>query len=122
MLPDPDYCPAGRPEPGIGISVPPPIAGDLLRPVPPIDVMGALAMFRAPVPEAAIHEDSNPGSTEHDVGTAPSPRNDGHIDPVAATSPVELTPERQFGDGVSAPLQLHPAPDTRRRRSGITHR
>lgn len=103
MLPDAYDMPAGRSEASIGKPIPVNVALQLRSPVPLV-VCRLPSMIRADMPEAAIHEDCDLRSREHQVGADAAC---GEIQAVVLTestsAPVEKRAEGHLGLGVGAP-------------------
>ena len=65
------------------------------------------AVFRAPMPEAAVDEDSHLLSTKHDVGTAIQARHRPHVLSEPKASAMEYRPDCLFWLGVGPPVSPH---------------
>src|SRR5262245_36021597 len=99
MLPDADWLPTMRAELFVSVGVTRPVALDL--PAPPVRVRPRFAaVIRAPVPEAAVHEDRDAGRPEHKVRPAPYLGYRPSIQHVAETERVDGRPDRQFAGRV----------------------
>jgi hypothetical protein len=70
VFPHPHDLPASIGQPSVGVAIALPVACDLRRPVPPIDVMDPAAVYLAAMPEAAIDEDSDASPRERNVDLA----------------------------------------------------
>ena len=75
MLPDPYDVPSFAPEPFVRIPITPLIVGELFRPESGVRLRPG-RMFRAPVPEAPVHEDGDAFRPEYDVRSPPHAGND----------------------------------------------
>src|SRR5205807_1572554 len=110
VRPHADRKPAGFCEACIRILVSPPIALDLFA--PPLGVGSRpCSMLRAPVPEAAVDEDSDSCRSEDDVGTPPQTRHGASLDAKAKPEAVQRRPEGDFSWCVALSRCLHPATD-----------
>ena len=110
MLPVPDHSPPRCREHLGRLLVTLPVASDLRRP----EIRSSLRngeVLRAAVPEASIDEHGNPLTRERNVHRPATGSRDLEIHAVAVPSRMQRVSKRQFGQCVSAPLGLHPAPD-----------
>ena len=115
VLPDPKYRPTGGGQQRIGLSVSTAIASYLSSPVLSVSA-GDRVMYRTSVPEATVHEHSDPLTREEDVSGAPYRSNRSSIDKVSKTSSVDRASYRHLGAGVSSLVAAHAG--TRSRRGG----
>ena len=102
-------------EPLVGVPVSADVGGELLDPPLAVRLRGR-GVVRAGVPEAAVDVDRNLGLGEHQVGTAPHPRERRDVDSIAETSSPHRSANGQLGLGVASRLALHPPTDVLRRR------
>src|SRR5262249_8881581 len=94
MLPNADRDPPPLDEPPVGVGIASLGASDLAGPVPRVDGGLASARFGATVPEATIHEDSNPRRLEREVDCAARSRHYSSVKPIAQPSTVEFAAQR----------------------------
>ena len=110
VFPGPHDEPPDRDKASVSVFVAGLVTGDLVRPVPAVDVMSALAVLWAAVPEAPVDEDRNPGRTERDVDApAASARDHRPVEAVTEAATMKLAPESQLRRGIALTLELHPA-------------
>jgi len=77
-------------------------------------------MFGAPVPEAAVHEDGDPRSREHDIGSYNERRGpDRKVDSEAKPLPVKRRPQAPLRSCVASPVSAHARRDLNARWLGI---
>jgi hypothetical protein len=103
VLPGADHSPAGVSERRRRSVVPGAVGGELL--LPPSSVRsGGDGVLRARVPKAAVDEDRDPRTCEHDV-RATGELAHVHPEPEAAT--VKLPTQRHFGPGIPGAQYRH---------------
>lgn len=107
VLPDADDRPSERLQMDVGLTVPLHVARELGRP-PGGVVGGCCLVFGAPVPEAAIDEDSDLRTGEQDVSAASRHARQRVVDAVPKPESVEFAAEEQLGFGVPRRLLGHP--------------
>ncbi len=107
MLPDSHDEPAGAGQKPSGLVVPAAVPGDLVGPVPAVDVVRAAAVLWAPVPEAAIDENRHTGRAEHNVGFAPEAWQGCLVQPVTKPQSVQRAAKDKFGRCALAALDAH---------------
>lgn len=86
MLPDPHNNPSVVSQTAVGVPVSRHVGGDLLS--PPLCVcFGSRTVNRAPVPEAAVHEDGDAKARKGDVGASSHSR-ESIVDSKSIAGPV----------------------------------
>lgn len=65
-------------------------------------------MKRASMPEAAVDEDGDPGTSEHDVGDPPEVWLWPHVDPISEAQRVQPATQGKLRLGVAARMTRHP--------------
>jgi hypothetical protein len=107
VLPDSHDEPAGARQELSGLLVPAAVTGDLVGPVPAVDVVRSAAVLRAPVPEAAIDENRHTGRAEHNVGFAPEARQGCLVQAVTKPQSMQRSTKDKFGRRALASLGAH---------------
>ena len=92
VFPDPDNCPAGLGQQGIGCAVAPHVGVEFVA--PPVRIgLGEGLVFGASVPEASVHKNSDPGPSEDDIGPGSPDLWEGDVYTVSEPPPVEFPPD-----------------------------
>lgn len=107
MLPHSDDDPTALAELPIGVSVSLAVARNLAWPVPEIRGWHSSAVHRAPVPEAAVHEDCYAARAENDVGPSPKANHRADIHSIPEPKRMKLSPNGELAAGITRPLSLH---------------
>jgi hypothetical protein len=91
----------------VGVLVAAAVAGDLVRPVPTVDIVTALTVLGATVPEAPIYEDGDPLAAENDIGPAPQRRYGRPVKAVTETERVQRPPQSHLRARAFSSLGAH---------------
>jgi hypothetical protein len=122
MLPHPYWQPASSSQCDVGLCITLTIARDFF--LPPCGVrFGPCTVLWAAVPEAAVHEDCDPGGAEDQIRLATKAGYGAHVDPVTESQAVQEAAKGDFWVCVPLPLSLHrPAFGIRRWLQSSWHR
>lgn len=107
VLPDSEDCPSRELKLLSMSAVPFDIGVELL--LPPVSIrFRNRRVFRAPVPEASIHVDSDLLRCEYDVGARLGDTRDYAIHSISESSAVQLTSQRDLTERIALKRLLHP--------------
>ena len=115
VFPRSDDGPTGLAEQSIRLGVALSVPSHLLRPEIGIRLRDRV-VGGAPVPEAPVHEHSEPRACEHQVSPAIELLDRPVIDPETQSGCMRSAPHGHLRLGVSSTVRLHAAPDPRRGR------
>jgi len=107
MLPGAHGQPPSGLELLVSVGVAPPVARDLLRPVPRVLAHLPATMFRAPMPEAAVDEHGDPLCREDEIRGPPQIRKGASVNEVAETPSVYSSTDSELRGSVLSILPLH---------------
>lgn len=108
MFPVPGRVPAGRNQPLVGVSVAGTVGRDFGGPVAAVRSWGS-SVERAAVPVAAVDEDSDLASGEHDVGPSTQVWKGLGVHPVPAAGCVQQASDGKFRGRIPTAVALHGA-------------
>ena len=122
MFPHPQGQPTSVGQGPVGLLVPALVAGDLVGPVPVVDVMAPPAVLGAAVPETAIHKNRDPGRPEDYVGLTAQGGKRRPMKTVAKAQRMKGAAQDKFRAGTFSSLDAHTLADGFARSKGCAPR